>query len=207
MNPLQREIIDAALPHIVFDGWTMRTLRKAAVSLGKPALEAERAFPGGIMEALNAWTHDVNRRLEDTLRDDYDLASMKIRERIATAVMLKLRMQQPHREAVRRALAVYQLPWHAADGLRALYDTCDTIWRAAGDTSTDWNFYTKRLLLSKVYMTTLYVWLDDDSDNQEITEAFLNRRIADVMRIEKAKARLKDCFSRLPFPADRGVAH
>ena len=124
------------------------------------------------------------------------MESMKIRERIATGVMVKLRAQQAHKEAVRRALAQYNLPWHAADGLKALYDTCDTIWRAAGDTSTDWNFYSKRLLLSKVYMTTLYVWLDDESEHQEETEAFLHRRIEDVMQIQKAKFKLKGMFER-----------
>lgn len=201
MDTLQRDIIEAALPNIVFDGWTMETLRKAAESLDKPALEADRAFPGGIIEALNCWTFDANRQLEKRLSEEFNLDTMKVRERIATAVMVKLRLQQPHREAVRRALGIYNLPWHAGDGLKSLYNTVDTIWRAAGDTSTDWNFYTKRLLLSKVYMTTLYVWLDDDSEQQEETEAFLHRRINDVMQIEKAKAKAKQFFSGFPFGA------
>lgn len=200
MDDLQREILNAALPNVIFDGWTMETLRKAAISLGKPALEADRAFPGGIMDALNAWTSDTNHRLEETLKTEYNLESMKIRDRIATGVMVKLRMQQDNREAVRRALAIYQMPWHASDGLTSLYDTCDTIWRAAGDTSTDWNFYSKRMLLAKVYMSTLYIWLDDDSENQEVTEAFLHRRIEDVMKIQKAKFKLKGFMEKFQMP-------
>ncbi len=201
MDTLQQEILDAALPNVVFDGWVMDTLRDAAESLGKPRLEADRAFPGGIMDALNAWTHGVNRQLEATLKEEYNLSSMKIRERIATGVMVKLRSQQAHREAVRRALAVYMMPWHAVDGMRSLYDTCDTIWRAAGDTSTDWNFYSKRGLLAKVYTATLAVWLEDESDNQEETEAFLYRRIEDVMKIEKAKFRVKETCSKWQMPS------
>lgn len=200
MEDLKREIIQAALPNVIFDGWTMHTLRQAAESLGKPALEADRAFPGGIMDALNFWTYDANRQLEKTLTANQDMATMKIRDRIAFAVMTKLRQNQPHKEAVRRALAIYNMPWHAADGLKSLYDTCDTIWRAAGDTSTDWNFYSKRALLAKVYMTTLYVWLDDESDDLAATEAFLHRRIEDVMQIQKAKFKLKGWVDSFSMP-------
>lgn len=197
MNELQRKIIDAALPNVVFDGWTMATLRAGAKTAGLEALEADRAFSGGVIEALNLWTHDVNRQLEQSLARDYALEAMKIRERIATAVMVKLRMMQPQREAVRRALAIYALPWHAADGLRGLYETVDVMWRAAGDTSTDWNFYSKRALLSKVYLSTLSVWLNDDSEGLSETEAFLRRRIDDVMQIQKAKFKLKEWSDKL----------
>ena len=191
MNELQRTIIEAALPQVVFDGWSMPMLRRAAREAGLAPLEADRAFSGGVIEALNLWTRDVNDQLEATLAKDYALSEMKIRERIAAAVMANFRMMQPHREAVRRALAIYALPWHAADGLKGLYHTVDVMWRAAGDTSTDWNFYSKRALLSKVYLSSLSVWLNDESENLEETEAFLRRRIDDVMQIQKAKFKLK----------------
>ncbi len=197
MDALQKQIINAALPNVVFDGWSMEMLRAAAKSLGMPELEADRAFPNGVIEALNAWTADINQQLAEILANEYNLESMKIRERIATGVMVKLRLQQTHKEAVRRALAIYALPWHAADGLKSLYGTVDAIWRAAGDTSTDWNFYSKRMLLAKVYMSTLPVWLEDDSEDLHETEAFLHRRIEDVMKIQKAKFKLKEWGEKL----------
>lgn len=197
MDALQQQIINAALPNIVFDGWSMETLRAAAKSLSMPELEADRAFPNGVIEALNTWTAQSNAQLAETLRDDYNLESMKIRERVATGVLVKLRAQQAHKEAVRRALAIYAMPWHAADGTKALYGTVDAIWRAAGDTSTDWNFYSKRMLLAKVYMSTLTVWLEDESEDQSETEAFLYRRIEDVMKIQKAKFKLKEWGEKL----------
>jgi ubiquinone biosynthesis protein COQ9 len=199
MNTLQQQIIGAALPNVVFDGWSMETLRAAAKSLGMSDLEADRAFANGIIEALNVWTAQTNQNLADTLASHYNLESMKIRDRIATGVMVKLRSQQAHKEAVRRALTIYAMPWHAADGMKSLYDTLDVMWRAAGDTSTDWNFYSKRMLLAKVYMSTLSVWLGDESDDQRETEAFLHRRIEDVMRIQKAKFKLKGWRESLDF--------
>lgn len=197
MNNTADRILDAALPAIVFDGWTMATLEKAAVSIGLTAFDAKRAFPDGVGDALARFSQRADQRMLEALSKDYDLPTMKIRERIATAVMVRLRQNAQHREAVRRAIAFYALPWNAAAGLTALYETVDAMWRAAGDTSTDYNFYTKRMLLAGVFKTTLRVWLDDASDNLADTEAFLRRRIENVMQIEKAKAKAREGFSKL----------
>jgi ubiquinone biosynthesis protein COQ9 len=193
---IRDQIIDAALTEAVFDGWTQGMLERAAHRAGLDPFDAKRAFPGGIIEALNYHSKRGDERMLDELAG-LNLPAMKIRERIATAVMTRLRQNLPHREAIRRAIAVYAMPWHAADGMKNLYATVDAMWRAAGDTSTDYNFYTKRLLLSKVYSTTLSVWLDDQSDNLADTEAFLRRRIENVMQIEKLKAKAKEGFGKL----------
>lgn len=197
MEELQTRILDAALPTVAFDGWTMGTLERAATSIGLTAFEAKRAFPGGVADAVNLFTQRATQAMQETLARDYDMQAMKIRERIATAVMVRLRQQLPHREAVRRAVAFYAMPWNAADGMKRSYETVDAIWYAAGDISTDYNFYTKRMILAKVYAATLTVWLSDTSDNLADTEAFLRRRIENVMQFEKFKAKTKQHFASL----------
>ncbi len=197
MTDLQDKILDAALPNVVFDGWGSATLEQAAKSAGLTAFDVKRAFPDGPVDALSYFSARADAQMLETLRRDYSLMTMKIRERIATSVMVRLRAQVAHREAVRRGLGVFALPWNIAAGTKALYATVDAIWREAGDTSTDYNFYTKRLLLSKVYSTTLWVWLDDKSAELAETEAFLRRRIEDVMQIEKWKAKLKESLGGL----------
>jgi len=197
MNDIRDRIIDAALTEAVFDGWTQGTLERAAERIGLTPFDAKRAFPGGVLEALNYHSRRGDTRMLESLTTDYNLPTMKIRERIATAVMVRLRQNTAHREAIRRALAVYAMPWNSVAGMKNLYATVDAMWHAAGDTSTDYNFYTKRMLLSKVYTTTLYVWLDDPSPNLENTEAFLRRRIENVMQIEKFKAKAKESFGKL----------
>ncbi len=196
MTDIHDQIIDAALTDAVFDGWTQGTLARAAERVGLSAADARRAFPT-VIDALNYHSRRGDQRMLDSLTTEYNLPSMKIRERIATAVMVRLRQNSAHREAIRRAIATFALPWHAADGLKNLYATVDAMWHAAGDTSTDYNFYTKRILLSKVYTTTVSVWLDDHSPDLEDTEAFLRRRIENVMQIEKFKAKAIDGFSKL----------
>ncbi len=190
-------ILEAALPMIAFDGWTVGALENAAKRLGLSPFEVKRAFPNGVVDAVSLFSRLADEAMCDELAKKYDLKSMKIRERIATAVMVRLRQKAPYREAVRRAVGFYALPWNTGAGLAALYATCDAIWRAAGDTSTDYNFYTKRAMLAGVYTTTLRVWLEDNSENLVETEAFLRRRIENVMQIEKAKARARESFSKL----------
>lgn len=197
MNELQDRILDAALPYVAFDGWAIGTLEQAAQSVGLSAFDVKRAFPEGVASALAYFSARADAQMLACLKQDHDMASLKIRERIATGVMVRLRANAGQREAVRRALGFYALPWNVAAATRALYATVDTIWRAAGDTSTDYNFYTKRLLLSKVYAATVRVWLEDKTDNLSETEAFLRRRIDNVMQIEKLKAKARDGFHKL----------
>ena len=197
MTTLPTRILDAALPTIVFDGWTQSTLENAAQSIGLTAFDVKRAFPGGVADAVKLFSARADEQMLKTLTADYKLSEMKIRERIATAVMVRLRVQLPYREAVRRAIGFYAMPWNVAAGMQALYATVDAMWKAAGDTSTDYNFYTKRLLLSGVFTSTVSIWLDDTSDDFADTEAFLRRRIENVMQIEKAKAKAREHFSSL----------
>ena len=201
MTNLPARILDAALPTIVFDGWTLATLEKAAESIGHTTLDVKRAFPDGVVSAIALFSARADEQMLATLARDYKLSEMKIRERIATCVMVRLRANAQHREAVRRALGFYAMPWNAAAGLSALYATMDSMWRA-GDTATDYNFYTKRALLAGVFTSTVRVWLDDASDDLAETEAFLRRRIENVMEIEKLKAKaqtgLNDIESWLP---------
>lgn len=190
MRTLPDTILDTALPAIAFDGWTIGVLETAARQAGFDAFAVRRAFPNGPIDAVNHFMARINTQMPEQLPPDF--SALKIRERIARAVMTRLRIMQPHREAVRRAMALYAMPWHARDGLKHGYAIADTIWRAAGDTSTDYNFYTKRLILAKVYAATLTVWLNDGSAELTDTEAFLRRRIENVMQFEKFKAGLKN---------------
>jgi len=117
---------------------------------------------------------------------------MKIRERVAFGVRRRLELVADEREAVRRGVALLALPVYAAEGARAVWHTADVIWTALGDTSTDYNWYSKRAILSGVYSSTVLYWLGDESEGFSDTWAFLDRRIEDVMRIEKVKAKMRD---------------
>ncbi len=190
MTP-QPQIFNQALLLAPFEGWTMSMLEHAAENAGLDKIQARNAFPRGIADCLDYFNEEMDRRMLGSL-EIYHLETMKIRERIAVAVRIRLELFLPHRESIRRLVALQAI--RPLQSLSALYRTVDAIWRAVGDTSTDFNFYTKRLLLAKVYASTLLFWLDDKTPGQTATEAFLQRRIEDVMKIEKFKGKVKEAF-------------
>lgn len=197
---LQRQkVLQAALRHVPFDGWTEAVLRRALDEAGFDARLARRLFPRGARDLVDFFAADADRRMvEELARREFP--AMKVRERIATGVRVRLEQAGRQKEAVRRAAVFQSSPRAGLDGARSLWRTADAIWRAAGDRATDFNWYSKRALLSGVYGSTLLYWLADDSAGHEATWSFLDRRIADVMRIEKAKGRLKKLAPPLPSP-------
>jgi ubiquinone biosynthesis protein COQ9 len=186
-------VLAAALPHAAFDGFSAKTLEAAAKEAGiaKPALA--RLFPGGPLGLVEYYSHQVDAEMERHLAA-MDLPAMKVRARIAAAVTARLSILKPHKEAARRAAALLSLPMHAGVAARLLYHTVDAMWRAAGDTSTDFNFYTKRGILAGVYGATLMRWFNDTSADEAPTTAFLAARIENVMQFEKFKARVRTGF-------------
>jgi len=192
-------ILDAALPHVPFDGWTRETLRRAAKEARVEQGLAELAFPDGSMSLVDFFATEMDRKMLAAL-DAADTTSMRIRDRIIAGVRLRLEALEPYREAERRAVGFLALPPHAALGVRILARTVDAMWRAAGDRSTDFNYYTKRALLAGVYTATLAYWLQDESDGYAETWAFLGRRVDDVMKIQKVRGRLEGYVEKLPSP-------
>ncbi len=184
---LRARLLQASLPNIVFDGWSEIALNHGATSIGVSEAAAAAAFPNGGIEALSLFLARADLATQFSIQL-LPLASMKIRQKVAAGVMARLEWSQPHREAIRRGLAMLANPLHAPLAARSVWQTVDTIWFAIGDTSTDMNYYSKRALLSAVYASTLLVWMDDTSEDLHITRAFLDRRIENVMQIEKAKA-------------------
>lgn len=196
LDELRPVLVDALLNHVPFDGWTAAALDRAAEDLGIPANRAALVFPGGPVDMVDGFIARLDQQMAAQL-DALDLASMKIRERIRTAVRVRLELSLPHREAIRRAVSILAMPQNAVRSTKTLWRTAGAMWRAAGDTATDYNYYTKRITLGGIYSSTLLVWLDDESDGLTETWGFLDRRIDSVMRFEKSKARVqKVCANR-----------
>ena len=202
LTDLRDEILLAALPHVPFDGWTRRAMRRGAEDAGYGRADADRAFPYGAADMIAHYSDLADRQMADEFARR-DIGKMKIRDRIATAIRVRLEQAAPHKDAVRRALSVLALPSNAPAAMRALYRTVDAVWIAAGDTSTDWNYYSKRGLLAGVYGTTVLCWLDDVSDGNAETWDFLDRRIADVMRVPQITERVRSAVGRMTHPFER----
>lgn len=194
--------------HAAFDGWTPAALDRAGAEIGLPPGRAALAFPGGAIDMIDAWFAHIDAAMAEKLSRE-TLAAMKIRDRIAALVMARLELAD--REALRRALTVLAQPAHALRAARFGWRAADAMWRAAGDSATDFAHYTKRATLGSVYAATIFACIDDESEDLAETRAFLARRIDGVMRFEKLKAQFKPdpdrhfsparFFGRLRYPA------
>lgn len=183
-------LLEAAKPHVPFDGWSEATFRAAMEDAGINAGLAQAVCPRGAIDLALAYHEEGDQAMLARLAEA-DLGQMRFRDRVAAAVRYRLEAVED-KELVRRGVTLFALAHHALDGAQAIWRTCDRIWTALGDTSEDVNWYTKRATLSGVYSSTVLYWLGDDSPGHERTWAFLDRRIDDVMQIEKVKARARD---------------
>lgn len=192
-------LLVAALPHVAFDGWSVAALRAGAREVGIEKAAGSALFPRGSVEIVEWFSDWADRGMLERLAAA-PLAEMKVRDRIAEGVRARLAVLAPHREAARRAFAVLAQPQNAPLALRLVYRTVDAIWYAAGDTATDYNFYTKRALLAAVYGATMLCWLEDRSPDGTVTAAFLQRRLDEAMAVPKVMERLRAAADRLPNP-------
>lgn len=190
MTATMETLLDAALPHVAFDGWSPATFAAACREAGIGADAARQIAPRGAVDLAAAFHRRGDRAMLARLAGA-DLAGMRFRDRVAAALGYRVEAMAD-REAVRRAAALFALPVHPALGAKLLWETADHVWTALGDTSRDGNWYSKRATLAAVWGATIVFWLGDTSAGSAATHAFIGRRIDDVMRIEGVKARLRE---------------
>lgn len=198
--------IAATLAHVPFDGWTRIALRRGLAAIGGDPRDAALLFPGGAADMIAAFCDLADRQMAAGMTAP-DYAGLRTTARVRAAIALRLEQNRPHREAIRRALAVLALPGNAAVAAACTARTVDAIWQAAGDRAADFSWYTKRALLAGVYTATVLFWLrraDQDADDAA-TLAFLDRRLAGVGRIGSLRRRAELGLRRLLPPALRSV--
>ena len=192
-------LIAAMLPDVAFDGWTRHAVREAARRADIPVGEALALFPRGAPDLIAAFSRWADHRMLERLAAE-SIEQLSLSERIALALRLRLSVLVPWREAVRRGVPVLAMPHNTALGLRLLYATVDAIWHGVGDASTDFSFYTKRATLAGIHAAAMLYWLDDRSPDGADTEAFIDRRLADLHRLTGLRKRLATAAERLPNP-------
>lgn len=188
-DDMKVRLLTAALPHVPFDGWSDVTLRAAAREAGLAEGIARAIFPRGGVDLALAYHAMGDEEMVEQLAAT-DLSALRFRDRIATAV--RLRLDCADRELVRRGTTLFSLPQNSVEGAAAIWRTADRIWTALGDESRDVNWYSKRATLSAVYGATVLYWLGDTSEGAQATRDFLDRRIDQVMGFEAWKAKFRD---------------
>lgn len=189
MDGAKTRLLDAALAHVAFDGWSEKTLQAALSDSGMSPGLGQALFPRGGIDLAVGYHQRGDAQMREALAGR-DLSAFRIRERITLAV--RTRLELADKELVRRGTALFALPQHGVEGTGLIWATAGAIWTALGDTSRDVNWYTKRATLSGVYGATVLFWLGDQTEGNVATWAFLDRRIENVMQFEKTKAKMRE---------------
>jgi ubiquinone biosynthesis protein COQ9 len=195
---LRDRYLDAALDEACFSGWLPNALARARLAAGLSEGEALLAAPRGAVDLIDAWFDRAERAMERAIGDC--APGTRIREKATLAVRVRLEALSPHKESLRRAAIYLAVPHNAPDGVRIGWRAADRAWVAMGDPSTDFNYYSKRTILSGVHLATLAYWLQDESEDSTATWAFLDKQIDGVMQFEKVKAQVTRLIDKLPDP-------
>ena len=194
---IREAVLKVALPELAREGFNDEVLARAGKKAGFKPIEVNSAFPHGAGSLVEEFSHWADARMSAKMKSVKDKS---LTARVRAAVKARIEAVAPHKEAVRRGTAFLALPPNAALGAKLVYRTVDAMWRAAGDRSTDFNFYTKRAILAGVYGATLLYWLGDESKGNEKTWGFLDHRLANVMTFEKFKKNARETMAKLPDP-------
>jgi ubiquinone biosynthesis protein COQ9 len=190
---VKQQILDKVIEHVPFEGWTNEVLKKSVTSIGKPAEYATIMFPNGVGDLVQFFIKQNDAKMLEELQK-IDVNSLKIRERIFSAIKIRIELNGYNQALAARTMSYLSL--HPSVSVKSLSKTCDLIWNWAGDNSTDYNYYTKRIMLSGVYSSTLLFWVSDDSDDYHETWEFLNHRIENIMQINKLKSKISDLLPK-----------
>jgi ubiquinone biosynthesis protein COQ9 len=194
----RERLIAALLPDVAFDGWTRQALRNAARRADVPVGEAIALFPRGAADLMEAFSRWADSQMLERIEAAPPAGSLS--RKIALALQLRFEVLMPWREAVRRGLSLLAMPRNTLLGLRLLYGTVDAIWYGVGDASTDFSFYTKRATLAGIHAAAMLFWLDDRSPDFADTQAFIDRRLADLHRLTGLRGRVAQAVETLPNP-------
>ena len=191
------DLLDAALAHVAFDGWSDESFAAGAADLGLSLEDARVLAPRAALDLAIAFHRRGDRAMVEAI-EKADFSELRYSEKVSKALQLRIEAMTD-REAVRRATTLFALPVYAPEGARLIWETADHVWNALGDTSTDGNWYSKRATLSAVWASVVLYWLGDDSPGYVKSFEFIDRRIENVMQIEKLKGQLRKNPVTKPF--------
>jgi len=198
---IKDKILCHALGDIPFDGWVWDVIENAAIKSGYEADMAYAVFPNQMDSVMRYVPQWIDNQLIESLKF-IDIDSIPVRDRIHKAIMMRYEIMAPYREAMRSYCAYWMVPTRQVAAMKLLWQSSDKIWQWAGDTSTDYNRYTKRALLSGILASATPIWLNDQTSGYQSTHDFVTRRIYNVLFIGKTIGSIDSTLKNI-FPFDQ----
>ena len=180
------KILSSAKKHIPFDGWNEKIFSTVANDLKIPIGEIHALFPNNYIDLLKLYLEDSeNKMFIDSKK--INISNMKISKKIYEIIVFRIKKNLNNKQLIRKTFIALSHPKNSLLGMTSLYKAVDNIWFISGDYSSNFNYYTKRLILAGIYTSVLLFWLNDDSKNLKKTEKFLNKQLKKISFIGKIK--------------------
>ena len=177
------------------NGLTKNCLENISKKYGLNADETDLLFPQGNIDLIKFALEQLNNDLEVYCRQ-IDLIRLPIHKRIRKVLLSKISLMNKDKSFYRSIFLNLLIPKKNFSLSSQLYNSVDQLWFIAGDSSTDFNFYTKRLILSGIYSRVMLFFFNNN--NQEELENILDESLKRVSKIPEIKSKLKIFKDFLP---------
>lgn len=195
-DKIKADFLQKFIQNSLFDGCSEENFKNTVKQLGLELDQHMLLFPQGHYDVIDLWLETLDQELSAKL-EATNADQMKIREKISCAVFTRIELIQSQKNEFMQLYAHLALPLNKLKLLKSTFKTCGIMWYWAGDTSTDWNYYSKRMLLSYVYLSSLLYWFQNHDTNLDTVKEFIDRRIEEVMQIPKIKSKFQEVLKSL----------
>ena len=167
---------------------TKNSLENISKKYGLNIDETNLLFPQGNIDLIKFALERLNNELEEYCRK-IDLIRLPIHKRIRQILLSKIYLMNKNKIFYRSIFLNLLIPKKNFSLSGQLYKSIDQIWFIAGDSSTDFNFYTKRLILSAIYSRIMLYFFNNN--NQQDLENILDESLKKVSKIPEIKSKFK----------------
>jgi len=161
-------------------GWSRETLLHCAKKQKLSTPNLALMFPSFEYDVLKHLIAQNNSLVEKNY-NSFNNSRLKTRDKIKTIMELKFDSNAYLKDALPEMLKFLLRPGNIFMSIKMLHQNSDFIWKLAGDKSNDFNYYSKRGLLSMVYLATLIYWLNDKSNKGIGTKNFISKSVDGIV--------------------------
>jgi ubiquinone biosynthesis protein COQ9 len=185
IKQLKNDVLFSIIEILPYEAFDINIISKACKNIGLQSEYANLLFPNGRAEFLEVFRDYIDEIMVERIKNE--LSEVKsITSRIFESLKIRFEILDEYKIIIPKIIAFYSMPWNHLKLYPYTWKSMNLIWRIAGnDKSTDFNYYTKRGLLTGVYWATLLYWLSDESTNYESTHDFLNRKLILIGKVAK----------------------
>jgi ubiquinone biosynthesis protein COQ9 len=177
------------------EGFNSKVFIKISKNTAIDENETHLLFPDGYKDLINFALEQLNVELENYC-NNLDLIRLPLHKRIRVILLSKILIMNKEKNFYKKLFLNLLLPKRGFSISKQLYNSIDQIWYIAGDTSTDFNFYTKRLILAGIYSRVILFFFNNN--NQIYLEKILDTNLQRVAKIPQLKSKINIFKNNFP---------